>query len=247
MKKPLIYAHRGASGEAPENTIAAFRLAVEQGAEGIELDVQVSADGQLFVIHDETLDRTTNGSGLVVRHTADELKTLDASFKFPAYRGESLPLLSEVLAFLEPTKLELNIELKNSVIFYEELEEKAIRLVREHAMDRRVIFSSFNHYSVAKLTRIAPDIESAILYTAGLYEPWDYAAKVGAKALHPLFYSAVPEIVDGAHRAGLKVRPYTVNEPDDIRRMIDAGVDAVITNYPARMKAILEGQPLQFN
>lgn len=239
---PLIYAHRGASGEAPENTMAAFRLAVEQGAQGIELDVQMSADGELIVIHDETLDRTTNGSGLVVRHTAAELKTLDASYKFSAYKGEPLPFLSEVLAFLVPTKLELNIELKNGIIFYEELEEKAVRLVREYGMGRRVVFSSFNHYSVAKLSRMAPDIESAILYAAGLYEPWDYAAKVGAKALHPLFYSVVKEFVDGAHRAGLKVRPYTVNEPDDIRRMIDVGVDAVITNYPARMKAILEGR-----
>lgn len=241
---PLIYAHRGSSGEAPENTMAAFRLALEQGAQGIELDVQLTADGRLVVIHDETLDRTTSGSGLVVRHTYNQLRGLDASYNFPAYAGEPLPLLEEVLTLLSGTEVELNIELKNGVIPYEGLEEAAVRLIHEYGMERQVIFSSFNHYSMAKLARMAPEMDCAILYVAGLYEPWAYAKPLGVRSLHPLFYGAVPEIVQGAHQAGMKVRPYTVDEEADIRQMIRVGVDAVITNYPARMKHILESDPV---
>lgn len=236
---PLIYAHRGASGDAPENTMAAFRLAVGQGAHGIELDIQLTSDGRLVCIHDETLDRTTTGSGLVAGQTYEKLKRYDASYTFPGYYGEPVPLLSDVLEFLAPTSLELNIELKNSIVPYEGMEEKAIRLVREAGMEQRITFSSFNHYSVAKLVRLAPDIAAGILYEANLYEPWCYASAFGASALHPYFYSLSRSIVDSAHRAGMKVRPYTVNEEADLRRMIEWGVDAAITNYPARMKAIL--------
>jgi glycerophosphoryl diester phosphodiesterase len=234
-----IYAHRGASNDAPENTLAAFRLAMEQGAEGIELDVQMTADGQLVVIHDETLDRTTNGHGLVVAHTYEEIKGLDASAKFGrGYRDEPIPLLREVLELIEPTQLELNIELKNGIIRYDGMEESVVRLVKEYGMEKRVNLSSFNHYSIVKLKSLAPEIETAILYVAGLYEPWNYAKTVGAGALHPYFYSVVPEIVVEAHQFGLKVRPYTVDEDRDIRKMIEAGVDAVITNHPLRMKRI---------
>lgn len=243
-QRTRIFAHRGAAGDAPENTMAAFRLALEQGADGIELDIQMSKDGELIVIHDETLDRTTDGSGLVVSRTAEELRALDAAKLMPAYRGERLPLLREVLDFLQPTGLELNIELKNGIVLYGGMEEKAVALVHEYGMADRVIFSSFNHYSLVKLADLAPEIERAILYTAGLYEPWNYALLIGASALHPYFYSVYPEIVQGAHAAGVKVRPYTVDDEATMRRMLACGVDGIITNYPARLKAVMEeGQP----
>ncbi|WP_438431380.1 glycerophosphodiester phosphodiesterase [Gorillibacterium sp. sgz500922] len=239
-QRTKILAHRGAAGEAPENTMAAFRLAVEQGADGIELDIQMSKDGELIVIHDETLDRTTDGTGLVVKQTAAELRRLDAAKGRSDFRGERLPLLREVLDFLQPTGLALNVELKNGIVLYEGMEEKAVALIREYGMESRTIFSSFNHYSLVKLADLAPEIERAILYTAGLYEPWSYARLVGADALHPLFYSIYPEIVQGAHAAGVKVRPYTVDDEPTMRRMLACEVDAIITNYPARLKAILE-------
>jgi len=240
QQRTKIFAHRGAAGEAPENTMAAFRLAVVQGADGIELDIQMSRDGELVVIHDETLERTTNGTGLVVQHTAAELRELDASRSMPDYPREKLPFLREVLEFLQPTGLELNIELKNGIVLYEGMEEKAIALVREFGMEGRVIFSSFNHYSLVKLADLAPGIERGVLYTDGLYEPWSYARLVGADALHPHFYCVYPEIVQGAHAAGVKVRPYTVDAIADMRRMLACGVDAIITNYPARLKAVME-------
>jgi glycerophosphoryl diester phosphodiesterase len=236
---PRIFAHRGASADAPENTLSAFALAIEQGADGIELDVQMSADGELVVIHDEKLDRTTNGKGLVVQHRYEELKRLDASKGFgKGYKNEPIPLLSQVLDLVEPTNLELNIELKNGIIPYHGMEEKVIAMVREYGMEKRVIFSSFNHYSVVKMAQLAPEIETAILYVSGLYEPWNYVAPYGIRALHPYFHAAVPEIVKGAHQAGLKVRPYTVNKTADMKRMIAIGVDAIITNYPKRLKKL---------
>lgn len=239
MQFPKIYAHRGASAEAPENTLGAFQLAIEQGVDGIELDIQMSADGQIVVIHDEKLDRTTNGTGLVVAHTYEQLKELNAAAHFEAWnRQEPIPLLSQVLELIAPTQLELNIELKNGVIPYTGMEEAVIRMVREFGMEKRVIFSSFNHYSVVNMAQKAPEIETAILYVAGIYEPWNYALPLGVKSLHPFFYGAAPEIVKGAQHAGMKVRPYTVDELDDLKRMIAIGVDAVITNYPLRMKSL---------
>lgn len=235
---PLIYAHRGASGHAPENTMAAFRLAVEEGAEGIELDVQLSADRQVVVIHDETLDRTTDGLGPVNSRTWEELRRLDASFGQEAYRGEGIPLLSQVLELLAPTQLELNIELKNGIVPYEGMEELVVRMVRQYGMEKRVVLSSFNHYSIARLAGMAPDMEMAVLYAEGLYRPWEYAAFVGARSLHPHYLAVTPEIVMNAHMAGVKVRPWTVNSDEDYRRMAAAGVDAVITNYPGRFKAL---------
>lgn len=237
--KTLIYAHRGASGHAPENTMAAFKLAIEEGADGIELDVQMSADGKLVVIHDETLERTTSGQGLVSKHTYDQLRALDASFTFAHCRGETIPLLSQVLELLQPAGLELNIELKNGLLPYDGLEREVVRLVREYAMERQVVLSSFNHYSVAHLARYAPDMETAILYEAGLYRPWEYAAHVGARGLHPYFYAAPPEIVRASQQAGLKIRPWTVNREEDFRRLALSGVDAIITDYPKRMRALL--------
>lgn len=239
MRFPKIIAHRGSSIHAPENTIEAFRLAIEQEADGIELDIQMSADGQLVVIHDEKLNRTTNGKGLVVQHTYQQLKELNAAAHFKkGSLNEPIPLLSEVLELIKPTNLELNIELKNGVIPYTGMEEAVIRMVRQYGMQDRVIFSSFNHYSVVKLAKLAPEIDSAILYVAGLYQPWNYALPLGIRSLHPYFYGAIPEIVSGAQQAGMKVRPYTVDKVDDLKRMIAIGVDAVITNYPLRMRKL---------
>lgn len=239
MRFPKIYAHRGSSAEAPENTMAAFKLAVEQGADGIELDIQMSADGHLVVIHDETLERTTNGVGLVYQHTYEQLQQLNAAAHFSEQvDDEPIPLLSQVLEMIAPTHLELNIELKNGIVPYTGMEEAVIRMVRDYGMEERVVFSSFNHYSLVKMAELAPDIELAALYMEGIYEPWNYALPLGIRALHPYFYAAHPEIVAGAQQAGMKVRPFTVDEERDLKKMIAIGVDAVITNYPLRMKKL---------
>jgi glycerophosphoryl diester phosphodiesterase len=231
-----IFAHRGSSAEAPENTISAFKLAIEQGADGIELDVQLTSDGQPVCIHDEMLDRTTNGKGLVFHYSYDQISKLDAGYKFEQYRGEPVPLLSQVMELLAPTNLLLNIELKNNILTYEGMERKVVELVRTYQMQSRVNISSFNHYSLVEVHRLAPEIETAILYDSSLYKPWNYAESIGAKSLHPQFYSITEEIIKGAHAAKMQVRPYTVDDVHVAKSFAAMGVDAVFTNVPRLMK-----------
>lgn len=239
--KTIICAHRGASADAPENTMLAFKEALAQGAEMIELDVQMSKDGYLMVIHDETLQRTTDGQGLVVDYTLEELRKYNAKYTFTELDFTAIPTLDEVLAWAVETQVELNIELKNGVVRYGKMEEECVRLIKHYAMDERVCISSFNHYSLLKIHQIAPEIRTAILYIAGLVEPWEYAKKIGTHGLHPFFYSVTPELVEEAHRAGLAVRPYTVDDPERMKSLIELGVDAIITNMPGMMKKIRGG------
>lgn len=234
----LVYAHRGASGVRPENTLPAFLEAVALGADGIETDVQMSRDGRLVLCHDETLDRTTNGRGPLGTHTWDELSELDAGAWFaPEYAGTRLPLLEELLELLAPTTLLLNIELKSGVVLYPGIEGAVLDRVRRHELGERVLISSFNHYSLVEVKRLAPEIKTAILYMEGLVDPWLYARHVGADFLHPYFYGVRPEMVAGAHAADMKVNAWTVNEPLQIDAMLRAGVDGIITNHPDRVLA----------
>ena len=148
---PKVWGHRGASGVAPENTLPAFDLARRMGADGVELDVQLSADGRLVVIHDETLDRTTTGSGPVAARTLDELRTLDAGRGLAGYAGARIPTLDEVFELFAGTPVVVNVELKNSVVAYPGLEEKVLALVAAAGMADRVLLSTFNHLSLVRL------------------------------------------------------------------------------------------------
>ena len=233
MKQPVIIAHRGASAAAPENTIAAFKRAVELGAGGIEFDVQLSLDGQPVVIHDETVDRTSNGTGWVKDKTLEELKTLDfGSWFAPGFSGERISTLEEVLFLLSSWTGMLNIEIKSGPVFYHGIEKKVVGLVRKYNMSHRVIISSFNHYSLVEVAGIAPEIGTGVLYMEGLYEPWSYAIKLGACAVHPLFHTLVPEVVEGCRENGIAVNTFTVDRPELIKKMIVMGVDGIITNVP---------------
>ncbi|MGL4831376.1 MAG: glycerophosphodiester phosphodiesterase [Propionibacteriaceae bacterium] len=226
-----VWGHRGASGYAPENTVAAFELAAAMGADGVELDVQLSADGQVVVIHDETLDRTTNAHGPVQDFTAAQLAATDTG------RGAGVPLLDEVFALLKPTRLLINVELKNSVELYPGMEQLVVDLIDAYDMQERVVVLSFNHYSLATVRELAP-LPLGVLSTDLMYEPWQYAKTVGAAALHPHWkLLRLSGYVEQAHAAGLRVHPWTVNEPDDIAWVVAQGVDALITNYPDRALA----------
>lgn len=232
-----IIAHRGFSSRAPENTMSAFEIALEFGVDGLELDVQLSKDGELVVCHDELLDRTTNGSGLLKDYTLEELKELDAGGWYSKeYGGEKIPTLREVLDLVKGKDLLLNIELKSGVISYPGIEEKTVSLVKEYGLVDNTIISSFNHYSLVEIKKVMPEMAIGILYMEGLYEPWDYAEKLQARALHPYFYNIVPEIVKGAKERGLLLNPFTVDEPRHIAMVVDAQVDGIITNYPDRVR-----------
>jgi glycerophosphoryl diester phosphodiesterase len=234
----LGIAHRGASGRAPENTHAAFAAALALGAEAIELDCQRAADGELVVIHDETLDRTTDGRGPVGDRTWDELARLDAGAWFdPAYRGERIPRLADVLAQVRDRVL-LNVEIK-SARDVGAIETALVDLVaREHATSW-VLFSSFHPAAVRNVRAAASWARLGVLCDddprrGGLA----LAAEVGAEALIPGRSWIDAGLVDEAHARGLAVWVWTVNEPGEMRRLVALGVDAIFSDWPERFGAL---------
>ncbi|MDO3413187.1 glycerophosphodiester phosphodiesterase [Saccharibacillus sp. CPCC 101409] len=230
---PLIFAHRGASGSRPENTMEAFRRAAALGAGGIETDVQLSLDGEPVLIHDETLSRTAGACGRVSDKTYAELRELDAGgWYHPDFVGERIPHLDELLELAAQTVIVLNIELKNNILPYTGMEEKVIAAVRGYGLERRTILSSFNHYSVALCKRLAPEIRTGLLYMEGLYRPWDYARSIGADALHAYDPAVQAEWVREARENGVDYHPFTVNDPARIKELIGMGVSGIITDHP---------------
>ncbi|GAX89052.1 hypothetical protein EFBL_0666 [Effusibacillus lacus] len=239
----LIFGHRGSAGTHPENTMISFEEAARAGADGIELDIQLSKDGVPVVIHDEKLDRTTNGTGWVKDRTFYELKQLDAGAWFSdKFKGTRIPSLEEVLVWAQGNSLLINLELKTGIILYPQIEEKVIRLVEQYGLTGRVIISSFNHYSLVETRRIHRTIKTAILFSDGLYEPWKYAKTVEADGLHchwPI--AAYPVILDGAKQAGMPIRAYTVNDEARMREFMTNGVSAIFTDWPEKAVRIRRG------
>ena len=235
-----VYAHRGASGYAPENTLRAFALAADMGADGVELDVQRTRDGVLVVFHDETVDRVTHGHGRIADMTLAELRQLRVDRPFPEITDEVIPTLEEVYTLLHDRGLRCNAELKNSVLPYPGLEEEAMAMAEKTGMADKLLYSSFNHYSMCRIKALNPAMPCGLLYNATLVKPWDYAAGLGVDALHPHFSELqVPEEVAAAHALGLEINPWTVNTEEALRAVIDAGADRIITNYPDRALALL--------
>lgn len=239
---PKIFGHRGASGYAPENTLEAFELAAKLGAHGVELDVQITKDGELVVAHDETVDRVANDTGFICEKTLAELRTLRFNKTHPEYVHAEIPTLREVYELLRPFPMEINVELKNSHIFYKDLAEKCVELAAKTGMTDRVFYSSFNHYSMADMKRKFPEAVCGVLYEATLVEPWKYAKALGVDAIHPHFTELLVEgEAEKAHSLGLKVNVWTANTEEEILACIRAGADTVITNYPdIGLKALAE-------
>ena len=224
MTTPKVFAHRGASAYAPENTLPAFELAARQGADGIELDVHLSKDGELVVIHDETLDRTTNGTGAVKDRTLAELQALCADNGMSGFADARIPTLREVLELVRPTGMLVNIELKTSLVWYDGIEEKTLALVEALGMQERVIYSSFNHYSIERVRQLAPQAQTAYLFADIICDVEKYAAAHGVGGLHPGLWNV--RMADFLHTylaSGLAVRVWTVNEADDLRWLLAAG------------------------
>ncbi|MBM7648123.1 glycerophosphoryl diester phosphodiesterase [Bacillus ectoiniformans] len=235
----LIFGHRGYSLIAPENTMTAFIKAEQAGAEGIELDVQLTKDGELAVIHDEKVDRTTNGKGYVKDYLAQDLQKLDASYTFKGLEETPrIPLLREVFEWMKNNEIICNIELKNNELPYEGMEEKVIQLIREYHYEQRVIISSFNHYSLTHFYQLAPDIETAPLYSSNLYMPWTYAQAIRAKAIHPNIRTLNNHIIQSSLESGVSVRPYTVNKEKQMRWLIEQKCSAFFTDDPKKALAV---------
>ncbi|MBM7651554.1 glycerophosphodiester phosphodiesterase [Neobacillus cucumis] len=227
-----IFAHRGYSASYAENTMGAFIEAEKAGADGLELDVQLTKDGEVVVIHDEKVDRTTTGSGFVKDFLFKEIRKLNANKK--GLKKEQIPSLVEVLEWLQTNELICNIELKNGLIPYEGMEEKVIQLVRKYSLSERIIISSFNHYSIVYSFRIAPEIETAPLFIEGIYMPWIYAQSIRAKGIHPKHSAMSDNILFHTMENGIAVRPYTVNKEEDMHRFFNLNCQAFITDDPVK-------------
>lgn len=236
-----VWAHRGASAYAPENTMPAFKLAVEMGADGIELDVHESKDGKLMVIHDETVDRTSNGRGRVVDMSCQELKSLDFSYGFDQYANTRIPTLREVYGFIRGTNLSVNLEIKCDVVIYWGIWEKVLQLEQEMGMQGRVHYSSFNHYVLRELQKLDPEASTGLLYAQALLDPWVYAQYCRARAIHP-YFSAItecPGLLEGCRRANIDINAWTVNDEEMMRQLSDEDINAIITNKPDVARRII--------
>lgn len=237
-----IFAHRGSTGTHPENTMAAFIEAYEVGADGIELDVQYTKDNQLAVIHDASVDRTTDGSGKVRDFTLKELQKLSAgSWLSSIFKKEKISSLSEVLEWIQDKNMDLNIEIKYASLNFVEFEEKILQEVTTFGMENRTIISSFNHAGLKRVSELNPRIECGILYLERLYEPWHYAKTTGASALHSIWTVTDEDMIKSAIKNGSTVRAYTVNKKKHIKHFIGINCPAIITDYPERAVKIRDG------
>ena len=240
MKEVKVWAHRGASGYVPENTLEAFEEAAKMQADGIELDVQLTKDGELVIIHDETVDRVSDGTGYVRDYTLAELKALDVSRPIPDCHPVRIPTLAEVLELIKGTDMEINIECKTGIFYYPGLEEKVVRLVQDMGMTERIWCSSFNHESVCRVKALCPEMKCGFLLGDVIIDVAGYAKSHNMQALHPAVYHLQDEkFIEKAKQNNLAVHVWTVNEEEEIRRFASQGVDAVITNYPDVARKVL--------
>lgn len=227
-----IFAHRGFSACYPENTIAAFQAAADAGADGIELDVQLTKDDQLAVLHDFTLDRTTNGSGAVRSHTAEAIRALKAE-------NEPIPLLEDVLLWAAETKVRLNIELKHVPQDRHVMGEAVFEAVRAFPQQAPPIVSSFDHAALSFIQTKLPYAELGALTHANLAAPAEYLQKNGFHAWHFDYRMLGDDDLAALHDKNIHLRAYTVNSPAAIRRLDKHGIHAVITDNPAETKNLL--------
>ncbi len=238
IDKTQIWAHRGASGYRPENTMESFALAAEMGADGVELDVHFTKDRKIVVIHDEKVDRTSNGQGSVTQYTYDELCHFDFGYHFYGeLRGVKIPTLEEVYALLAPLGMTVNVEIKSTDPV---MPKACIEIAQKYGMENKVIYSSFNHLQLARAKEADSRVPVAPLYGFNMLNPWDYALSFGAFAVHPDQKQLVlfENYVETCHHKGLRVHPWTANSEGEISFLLKNGCDAVITNYPDRALAL---------
>lgn len=229
---PKIYAHRGASAHAPENTMAAFHLALEQHADGFELDVMLSQDGELVVIHDDTVDRTTNGTGRVKDMTLKELRALDAG------DGEKIPTLAEVFEIFGDRFL-INIELKNYSSIFDSLPIKVAKLIKDFNLSQSLLVSSFNPFNLPRFAKRLPEIKLGLITMPNKAQHWLWRM-FRYDALHPQYTDVDQTLVAALHARNRQVNVWTVDDPNEIRRLAALNVDGIITNDPRLAREVLE-------
>jgi glycerophosphoryl diester phosphodiesterase len=236
-----IYAHRGSSGTHPENTLAAFREAARLPIDGVEFDVHLTNDDELVIIHDEKIDRTSDGKGFVKDMTLAELRSFDFGSWFASeFQGEQIPTLQEVFDVFSKTSHHLNIELKSDIFPYEGMAEKVIELVVKKNLCPRVVISSFDHSALRTVKKVAPHVETAALFMEVLVDPLDYMRTIPANALHLTLSSALRPSTKKVIDEGVAIRVFTVNEKEYANALNQVGVTAIFTDYPEKMMSYLD-------
>lgn len=239
----LVVAHRGYSSQAPENTLAAFEKAIDVGADMIELDITLSEDGHFIVIHDDTLNRTTNGTGFIAHHSLEQIKQLDAGSWYSAeYAGQKLLTINEVLDQIAP-RIALNIEIKPLfTLTAVNILDKAIRQlvadVENRGLVDKVLFSSFNFFVLEHLRSLSAKVRLGVLFCHPFseFDPAHVCNRLKAYSLHPHISLCDAPLVSTMHQVGVKVMPYTVNDPEMIRDLVFCGIDGAFSDYPERLR-----------
>lgn len=234
---PIVEAHRGDSSNAPENTLAAFRAAVELKARWIELDVHPTRDGALIVMHDDTVDRTTDGSGAIAALTLEEISRLDAGSWFDArFAGERVPQLRDVFDLVAPTATRINIEIKAAPPGLN-VTRGVVELLRAYGKEREYVVSSFDLAALLEVQAAAPEITLALI--GGGPDILEKAKQHGLPWVHAYHLTANADFVAEAHAAGKRVNVWTVDDPETLPAWAAIGVDKICTNRPATMLAAL--------
>ncbi|MCD8510281.1 MAG: glycerophosphodiester phosphodiesterase [Bacillus sp. (in: Bacteria)] len=242
LDKTLNIAHRGASSQAPENTMAAFSLGLKQGCDGIELDVQLSKDGDFVIIHDEYLHRTTNGTGKVSETDVSALKQLDAGSWFHEdFKGEKIPTLEELLEFV-PSEIFLNLELKYKPSHLPNVEEKLLDILKKRNRLNNVVISSFNHKNLYRLKTLDNNVKIGLLYNSNLINHLKLidTFSLPCYSLHPDYQMIDDEDITSTLEKGLELFIWTVNKERDYERLIELGVSGIITDCPGKLKTTLD-------
>jgi glycerophosphoryl diester phosphodiesterase len=239
--KPLVLAHRGASAYAPENTLSAFKLAIEMGADGVELDVTLTQDGIPVVIHDDTVDRTTNGKGAAKDLTLAQIQQLDASYKFDKYRSEKIPTLAQVLQAIAKTHI-VNIELKSTTLKTDGIEAATLAVIEETGTAGNIIISSFNPFALQRMYTLDHKLPRGLLYAPNLplylRRAW-LRPLAHATAMHPECSMIDAKYMAWAKSKGLKVNTWTTDDPAEMKHLIGLGVDAIMTNKPDVLRQVI--------
>jgi len=238
---PIIIAHRGDKTHAPENTLAAFTLAAENGADAIELDVKLTADGRVIVLHDQTVNRTTNGMGKISKLPYAAVRDLDAGAWFSEkFRGERIPTLDEVFETVSK-RLYINVELTNYFTPGDGLVPKVVDLVKKHGLQNRMLFSSFFARNLEMTRLLLPEVPRGLLCMRGILGSWGrtFTWRGDYFALHPYLNEVDPGLVYRVQAAGKRVHVWTVNPEEELKRMIGLGVDAIITDDPVLALSLL--------
>jgi glycerophosphoryl diester phosphodiesterase len=246
---PKVIAHRGASGYAPEITLEAYRIALEMNCDGIELDVQMLQDGTLVAFHDPDVTRTTNGSGQISEHTLESIKKLDAGTWFnkanprearPEYVGLQVPTLKEIFDLLKESSLEFFVEIKSPELYPANFEAAILELVCNNQLENRTRFLSFNIQSLQKIKVFNASMHTTLLAYTTDPDPIATAQQTGVDELGILYKIVTPAMIESAHKCNLLFSVWTVDQPEDMQRMIDLGVDCITSNYPDRLLQLLK-------